>query len=200
MVKRGRGRLKVSAGGRGVVGRAGSRLLSHLADQVGLTDGLSMAMAPTKQRRREHDRGHVLTDLAVMIAGGGTTISDLAVLRDPNLFGEVASTPTAWRTLEAVDDAALARIATARAAARQQVWAAGADPKFYVIDFDATLMTSHSDKTGAAPNYKKGFGFHPLLAFLDRTGEALAGLLLPGNAGSNTQRITPSVHHQPNRP
>ena len=122
-----------------------------------------------------------------MIAGGGTTISDLAVLRDqPNLFGEVASTPTAWRTLEAVDGAALARIATARAAAREQVWAAGADPKFYVTDFDATLITSHSDKTGAAPNYKKGFGFHPLLAFLDATGEALAGLLRPGNAGSNT--------------
>ncbi len=182
-----RRRLEVSADGRGVVGHAGSRLLSDLADQLGLTSGLSTAMAPTKQRRRGHDRGHVLTDLAVMIAGGGTAISDLAVLRDqPTLFGEVASTPTAWRTLEAVDAAALERIAVARAAARKRVWAAGADPKFYVIDFDATLITAHSDKTGAAPNYKKGFGFHPLLAFLDATGEALAGLLRPGNAGSNT--------------
>ena len=182
-----RRRLEVSADGRGVVGHAGSRLLSDLADRVGLTDGLSMAMAPTKQRRRGHDRGHVLTDLAVMIAGGGTAISDLAVLRDqPNLFGEVASTPTAWRTLEAVDSAALERIAAARSAARRRVWDAGADPKFYVIDFDATLITSHSDKTGASPTYKKGFGFHPLLAFLDATGEALAGLLRPGNAGSNT--------------
>ncbi|MEO6158794.1 MAG: IS1380 family transposase [Ilumatobacteraceae bacterium] len=182
-----RRRLEVSADGRGVVGHAGSRLLSDLADQLGLTGGLSMAMAPTKQRRRGHDRGHVLTDLAVMIAGGGTAISDLAVLRDqPNLFGEVASTPTAWRTLEAVDTAALERIAVARAAARQRVWAAGADPKFYVIDFDATLITSHSDKAGASPTYKKGFGFHPLLAFLDGTGEALAGLLRSGRAGSNT--------------
>ena len=122
-----------------------------------------------------------------MIADGGTAISDLAVLRDqPSLFGEVASTPTAWRTLEAVDDAALSRIAAARSVARRRVWAAGADPKFYVIDFDATLITAHSDKTGASPNYKKGFGFHPLLAFLDATGEALAGILRPGNAGSNT--------------
>ena len=170
-----------------MVGHAGSRLLSDLADQLGLTEGLSVAMAPTKQRRRGHDRGQVLTDLAVMIAGGGTGISDLAVLRDqPNLFGEVASTPTAWRTLEAVDTAALERIAVARAVTRRRVWAAGADPKFYVIDFDATLITAHSDKTGAAPNYKKRFGFHPLLAFLDATGEALAGLLRPGNAGSNT--------------
>ena len=94
--------LEVSADGRGVVGHAGSRLLSDLADQLGLTSGLSIALAPTKQRRRGHDRGRVLTDLAVMIAGGGTAISDLAVLRDqPSLFGEVASTPTSWRTLEA---------------------------------------------------------------------------------------------------
>ena len=71
----------------------------------GLTAGLSAAMAPTKQRRRGHDRGRVLVDLAVMLADGGEAISDLAVLRDqPNLFGEVASLATAWRTLEAVDD------------------------------------------------------------------------------------------------
>ena len=182
-----RSRLKVSADGRGVVSHAGARLLSDLADRVGLTDGLSVAMAPTKQRRRGHDRGRVLVDLAVMVADGGTAISDLAVLRDqPSLFGEVASTPTAWRTLEAVDGPALARIAVARAAARRRVWAAGADPGFYVIDFDATLITAHSDKTGAAPTYKRGYGFHPLLAFLDGTGEALAGVLRPGNAGSNT--------------
>ena len=189
MVKRNRcrPRLKVSSDGRGVVGHAGARLLSDLADQLGLTAGLSAAMAPTKQRRRGHDRGRVLADLAVMIADGGTAISDLVVLRDqPSLFGEVASTPTAWRTLEAVDGDALARIAVARAAARARVWAAGADPRFYVIDFDATLITSHSDKTGAAKTYKRGFGFHPLLAFLDATGEALAGVLRPGNAGSNT--------------
>lgn len=189
MVKRSRcrPRLKVSADGRGVVSHAGARLLSDLADQVGLTDGLSIAMAPTKQRRRGHDRGQVLMDLAVMIADGGTAISDLAVLRDqPKLFGEVASTPTAWRTLEAIDAAALDRIAQARAEARRRVWAAGADPGFYVVDFDATLITSHSDKAGAAPTYKRGFGFHPLLAFLDATGEALAGILRPGNAGSNT--------------
>jgi hypothetical protein len=102
------------------------------------------------------------------------------------LFGEVASTPTAWRTLEAIDAAALERIAKQRAGARRRVWAAGADPGFYVIDLDATLITSHSDKAGATPTYKRGFGFHPLLAFLDGTGEALAGVLRPGNAGSNT--------------
>ncbi len=177
----------VTADGTNVVGHAGARLLSDLADEVGLTDGLSTAMAPTKHRRRGHDRGQVLVDVVVMIAGGGEAISDLAVLRDqPELFGEVASTPTAWRALEAVDAAALARIAGARAKARAEVWAAGADPGFYVMDFDGTLIGSHSEKEGAAPTYKRGFGFHPLLVFLDATGEALAGSLRPGNAGSNT--------------
>ena len=182
-----RPRLLVTGDGKNVVGHAGCRLLCDLADELGLTDGLSAAMAPTKQRRRGHDRGQVLVDLAVMLADGGEAISDLVVLADqPALFGEVASLPTAWRTLEAVDEAALARIAAARAAARAQAWAAGADPGFYVIDFDGTLVNSHSEKEGAAPTYKRGFGFHPLMAYLDATGEALAGLLRPGNAGSNT--------------
>jgi hypothetical protein len=177
----------VTDGGRGVVGHAGARLLCNLAEKVGLNAGLSAAMAPTKKRRRGHDRGRVLVDLAVMIADGGEAISDLAVLRDqPELFGEVASTPTAWRALGAVDDDAQERIATARARARAAVWGAGAEPGFYVLDFDGTLIGSHSEKQGAAPTYKRGFGFHPLLVFLDATGEALAGILRPGNAGSNT--------------
>jgi hypothetical protein len=162
-------------------------MIADLADAVGLTDALSAAMAPTKQRRRGHDRGEVLVDLAVMIADGGETISELAVLRNqPELFGEVASTPTAWRTLDAVDDDTLERIKTARAEARAAAWAAGADPGFYVIDIDGTLVGAHSDKEHAAPTYKKGFGFHPLVAYLDATGEALAGLLRAGNAGSGT--------------
>ncbi len=78
----GRSRLKVTGDGRGVVGHAGARLLSDLADRVGLTAGLSAAMLPTKRRRRGHDRGRVLTDLAVMITDGGTAIADLGVLRD----------------------------------------------------------------------------------------------------------------------
>ena len=182
-----RPRVLVTGDGKDVVGHAGVRVLCDLADELGLTEGLSAAMAPTKRRRRGHDRGEVLVDLAVMLADGGEAISDLRVLADqPVLFGEVASLATAWRTLEAIDEQALARIAAARAAARRAAWAAGADPGFYVIDFDATLVNSHSEKEGAAPTYKKGFGFHPLMAFLDATGEGLAAKLRPGNAGSNT--------------
>ena len=182
-----RPRLSVTTGGKGVVAHAGARLLCDLADELGFTEALSVAMAPTKSRRRGWDRGRVLVDLAVAIADGAKTISDLRVLRNqPGLFGEVASLATTWRTLEAIDDAALDRIATARAEARRAAWEAGADPGFYVIDIDATLLTAHSDKHGAAPNYKHGFGFHPLMSYLDATGEPLAAMLRPGNAGSGT--------------
>lgn len=173
--------------GRGVVSHAGARLLCELADGLGLSAGLSEALAPTKQRRRGHDRGRVLTDLAVAIADGATSISDLRVLADqPDLFGTVASVPTAWRALEAVDEVTLARIARARAAARKQAWAAGMDPGFYVIDIDGVLIDTDSVKEHTAANYKHRWGFYPLLASLDATGEALAVLLRPGNAGSGT--------------
>jgi hypothetical protein len=51
-------------------------------------------------------------------------------------------------------------------------------------DIDSTLVGSHSEKEGAAPTYKRGFGFHPILCY--QGGEALSGILRPGNAGANT--------------
>jgi Transposase DDE domain group 1 len=191
MVKRNtrRPRVVVTADGKGVAAHAGTRLVADMADGLGLTAGLSAAMAQTRQRRSGHDPGRVLVDLAVMVADGGTSLSDLKVLRDqPELFGTVASDPTAWRVLDSIDERAMAAINAARAAARAVAWAAGARPPtdVIVLDFDATLVTSHSEKEQAAPNYKHGFGFHPLLCFVDATNDALAGVLRPGNAGSNT--------------
>jgi hypothetical protein len=128
-----------------------------------------------------------------MLADGGDCLSDLAVLRDqPELFGQVASTPTAWRVVErvATDPDGLARLRAARAHARARAWAAGAHPdvELLIIDADATLVLAHSDaKQGAAGTYKHSFGFHPLLAYLDRgkaPGEPLAGILRPGNASA----------------
>jgi hypothetical protein len=183
-----RPRLSVTTGGKNVVSHAGARLLVDLAEDLGLTEALSAAMAPTKTRRRGHDRGRVVVDLAVALADGATTITDVArtLGAQPSLFGDVASTATTWRTLESIDDAALERIATARAEARRAAWAVGMDPGFYVIDIDGTLVEAHSEKQGASPTYKRGFGFYPLIAYLDATGEPLAGLLRPGNAGSGT--------------
>jgi hypothetical protein len=175
--------MSVTTGGAGVVSHVGARLLMDLADALGLSEGLSEAMAATKIRRRGHDRGQVLVDLAVSLADGARSISDLEVLaHQPELFGEVASVPTAWRTLEAIDEAALARIALARGQARRAAWEAGADPGYYVIDIDATMVTAHSEKQGAGPTYKGGYGYHPILAYLDATGEPLAAMLRPGNA------------------
>jgi hypothetical protein len=59
-------------------------------------------------------------------------------------------------------------------------------PETITLDIDATLVASHSDKELASGTYKGGFGFHPLCCYLDETDEALAAILRPGNAGSNT--------------
>jgi hypothetical protein len=132
-------------------------------------------------------------DLAVLLADGGDCLSDLAALREqPELFGPVASTPTAWRVIEQVarDPDGLAGLRAARAQARATAWRAGAHVEgLLVIDVDGTLLDAHSPKQGAAGTYKGGFGFYPLVCYLDRgdgTGEALSGILRPGNAGSNT--------------
>ncbi len=187
--KRGRRRppLKVTADGRGVVSHAGARLLADVAERSGLGGDLSGVFASKLNRTRRHAPGDVLVDLAVMLADGGECVSDVKVLRDqPGLFGEVASQPTAWRVVDAVDEATLAGLQAARAASRARVWAAGLAPAKVTLDFDATLVNVHTDKQGAAPTYKRGFGYHPLLVFCDETSEALAGKLRPGGAGANT--------------
>ncbi len=166
---------------------AGSALLVELADRLGLTEGLSAAMAPTRARASAHDPGRPVRDLAVMLADGGDCLADLGALRDQvNLHGAVASDSTAWRVIAAIDAEHLERIRAARASVRARAWAAGARPEKIVLDIDSTLVTSHSDKEGAAPTYKRGFDFHPLLCYLDATGAALAGVLRPGNAGANS--------------
>ena len=179
-------RVKVTGDGRGVASHAGALLIAELADRVGLTAGLSEAMAHTRQRRSAHDPGAVLAHLAVSLADGGDCLSDVAVLRNqPELFGEVASDPTVFRVLNSIHSEGLRNIARARADARARAWAAGGAPTEIVIDLDGTLVDAHSDKQDAAATYKRGFGFYPIVAYLDESGEALAGLLRAGNAGSN---------------
>jgi hypothetical protein len=188
-----RPRFEVVADGEGIVSHVGAALLSELSDRLGLTGELGRR-ANLGLRGGAHDRGQVLRDLVVMLADGGDCVRDLAGLRQqPALFGEVCSTSTAWRVLvEEVGGCPrqVAALWSALARVRERVWALGATPKGpLIIDLDATLIQAHSDKQGAAGTYKQGFGFHPLGAWLDRgdgTGEALAGVLRPGNAASNT--------------
>jgi hypothetical protein len=178
------GTVDVVADGMGLSSRAGTALLALTAQRLGLTDGLSGALAGTRERRSAHDPGRVLCDLAVMAADGGRCVSDLAALAGaPALFGNLASVPTARRVLLSIGQAEIDRVRQARAVARGRAWKAGAAPGRVIVDFDATPISIHSEKELAAGHYKGGFGFNPLLASLGR--EVLAGVLRPGNAGAN---------------
>ncbi len=194
--------ITATADGGGVVSHAGSRLLADVADRATLTAQLAEELAGLRKPRARHDPGRVLVDMAVALADGATTISDVAVLADQaELFGSVASDSTCWRLLDRLDAAQLGAVARARAAAREVVWAqraeltgqpfpparaAGRVLPGLVIDLDASIVVCHSEKEHAAPTFKKTFGYHPMLAFCDNTGEFLAAQLRRGNAGSNT--------------
>lgn len=192
-----------------LISSSGALLLGEAIRVAGLNRGLSSALAPWRRARAEHDPGKVLLDVATAVALGGDCLSDIAAVRaQPEVFGTVASDPTVSRVFAAlavdVDDA-VAVIRQARADARAAVWArrrplagtAGARAGGQVIvDIDATLVTAHSDKEGAEPTFKRGFGFAPMCSFVDHgadgTGEPLALDLRPGSASpwNSTDHIT----------
>lgn len=190
-------RVKVSADGQGVVSHAGMGMLRELADHTGLSGQVTAALADTYRGPWVHAPGEVFADLAAAVADGADCIDGVGQLcaDREHVFGAKASTTTMWRLVdERIDAAHLPAIWAARATARAVAWEAGAGPACHgwlPIDVDATLVCDHSDnKAGAASTWKKTFGYHPLLAFVDRPeisgGEALAGMLRNGNAGSNT--------------
>jgi hypothetical protein len=180
--------VEVAADGEGLVSRAGAALVAQVGDRLGVTRALSLRLAGIKQRRRGHDPGRVIRDLAVMLADGGECVADLGTVRDQQaLFGEVASDSTAFRVIDRVaSERLLDELRAAHARARERFWRLHGAPERLTVDIDATLITAHSDKEGAAGNYKHGYGFHPLQAYGEETREALAAMLRPGNAGANT--------------
>ena len=196
-------RTHVDAAAVSAVGHAGGVLLTETIRATGLDRVLSEALAPWRKPLATHDPAKVILDLAVTLALGGDALSDIATVRaEPGVYGPVASDPTVSRTIAALAADAgrvLAAIDTARQHARASAWgragahAPDADRSVdapLVIDLDATLITAHSEKEDAKPTFKRGFGFHPLIAFADHgsagSGEMLAIRLRPGNAGSNT--------------
>ncbi|MGW0544856.1 IS1380 family transposase [Streptomyces griseoincarnatus] len=191
--------VRVRGGGAGAVSQAGGVLLVETVRRIGLDTALSTALEPWRRPRAVHDPGKILLDLALAVALGGDCLSDVAMLRaEPDLFGLVASDPTVSRlvdTLAAAGPRALAAVRQARAEVRERVWSlvGGAAPNAadeVVVDIDGVLVQAHSEKQDAAATWKKTFGHHPLFAFVDHgpggSGEPVAGLLRPGNAGSNT--------------
>jgi hypothetical protein len=195
-----RPKITVSADGSGIVSQAGALLLTQTMRVTGLDLGLTAALGRWRAPRAVHDPGKIVTDLAVAVAAGGDCLADVAVLRaQPELFGPVASDPVVSRLVAALAadaPAAVRAIGAARATARARAWALagdaapGAGGGLVTVDIDATIVTSCSEKEQAAATWKKTFGFHPLTAFADHgpsgTGEPLAIVLRPGNAGSNT--------------
>jgi hypothetical protein len=160
-------RVRVTADGAGVVSHAGAELLRELAGHSGLIDAWDRALLGTYKAMPIHFPGSVLADLAVAIADGADSISDLKALRDEEgLFGPVASTPTAWRVLDRVSAAHPPLLRAGRGAARAAAWEAGAGPDLsgeLCLDLDATIVIAHSEKELASPTWKHTFGFHPLV-------------------------------------
>ncbi|MFE2136826.1 IS1380 family transposase, partial [Streptomyces sp. NPDC059466] len=191
--------VRVEGTGDGAVSQAGGVLLVETVRRAGLDAALSTALAPWREPRTVHDPGKVVLDLALAVALGGDCLSDVGSLRaEPTLFGPVASDPTVSRLVDALAGAgprALAAIRGASAQVRERVWKlAGSDAPDaggeVVVDIDGVLVLAHSDKQDATATWKRTFGHHPLIAFVDHgsqgSGEPVAGLLRPGNAGSNT--------------
>ena len=195
-----RPKITVSADGQGLVSQAGALLLAEAARVTGLDEALTAGLARWRTPRAVHDPGKIIADLVTTLALGGDCLADVGVLRaQPELAGPVASDPVVSRlisTLAADAPRALRAIRKARAAARERAWALagdrapGADGSLIPVDIDATIVIAHSEKEKTAPTWKKTYGFHPLAAFADHgagaAGEALAIMLRPGNAGSNT--------------
>ena len=193
--------LKVTSDGKGLVGHAGAILLRKAADQAGLSGVLSAALRK-KNAYPLFDRGIVLVSVAVSIALGATSMSDIALLAHlaPVLGGpERPDSPprprAGRRPCHAGQDrprpreSPRARLDADRRHRRGFPWPVIAGKEltgWVVIDMDATLVTAYSDKEGAAPTWRKGYSFHPLGAWCRNTRECLAMKLRPGNAGSNT--------------
>ncbi|MBW3576159.1 MAG: IS1380 family transposase [Actinobacteria bacterium] len=179
-------RVRVADGGRQIASQVGTHLVGGLAQKLGIPSALSAAMSTTVQRRSRHDRGRVLTQIAMTLAAGGRCISDVAVLRNqPSLFGQVASDATVWRVVDAIDDEVRDELRSARANVTASLLDR-LDPGELILDVDASVFEVHSEnKEGAAPHFKGGFGFHPLFVFAEPVGVPLAGRLRPGNANAN---------------
>ena len=184
--------VRVEGGGEQVVAHVGLHALGCFADRLGLGEELSAAVtAGGDQRLLGHDRGKVLTQVMLMLAGGGECCADIEHLRaQPGLFGSVPSDSTVHRSFAAIDEATLGYLRQSMAVVRAQIWhrpsaTTGTAP--VILDIDASLVEIHSEhKEGTAATYKGGFGFHPMFCFADATGEALAGMLRPGNAGASS--------------
>ncbi len=179
----------------------GGRQPSEQAIDAAIDSATRLLRLPTFRDRYPEiaDAAGRVQDLATAIALGGDCLADIAVVRaQSELFGQVASDPTVSRLVDKLAgdlDSALHQLRQARADARAVAWqhrspvrADGLVP----VDIDGTIVVAHSEKESAAATFKRTFGFHPLLAFVDHGsdgdgggGEPLAAVLRAGSANAN---------------
>ncbi|GAB3543909.1 IS1380 family transposase [Arthrobacter tecti] len=196
--------LPVATTEQSLVSHAGLNVVTSLIDALGIRDLCEDRLGQFVPSGARHRPGTILGSLAVMLAGGGEHVSDLDILRtSAGVFGNVASNATVSRFFERVvanPDVFGYGFATLTRELRSRAWDAAGErnPALkatvlepLVIDLDATLVSSHSDKEQAVGTYKGGYGFAPFIASVDYgagngTGEILAALMRPGNAGANS--------------
>ena len=184
----------VESGGTQVVAHVGLHALGSFADRLGVGERLSSAVGWSGPGVPVHDRGRVLCQAMLMLAGGGESCTDIESLAaQGRLFGDVCSDTTLYRTFtDSLDGDTLVRARQAIGRIRGEVWeripavTGGDDP--VILDIDASLVEIHSEnKDGTAPNFKGGFGFHPmgLSSFLCEVVVHVVGSRRPGKAMAN---------------
>ena len=196
--------LPVATTEQSLVSHAGLNVVTSLIDALGFRDLCEDRLGQFVPSGARHRPGTILGSLAVMLAGGGEHVCDLDILRTGDgVFGNVASNETVSRFFErtvATPDVFGYGFATLTRELRSRAWGAAGDRnparkatalEPLIIDLDATLVTSHSDKEQAVGTYKGGYGFAPFIASVDYgtgngTGEVLAAVMRPGNAGANS--------------
>ncbi|MEZ2392224.1 IS1380 family transposase [bacterium RCC_150] len=196
--------VPVALTGQSLVSHAGLNVLTSFVDALGFRGLCEDRLGQFVPSGARHRPGSLLGSLGVMLAAGGEHATDLDILRSsPGLFGPVPSNATVSRFFErtvANPELFSHGFETLTRELRARAWdaagnrnpaarATAADP--LVLDLDATLVTSHSDKENVAGTYKGGYGFAPFIASVDYgtsngTGEILATLLRPGSAGANS--------------
>lgn len=155
-----------------------------------------------------HDLGKILLDVALAVALGGDCFADVAMLRaEPAVFGPVASDSTVSRlmdTLAVSGEKALRAIRAARDEVRQHVWRL-ADREApdaggtVTVDLDGVLVIAHSDKEDAAPTWKRTYGPHPLMGFVDHGPAARVNRSRPCSDQATRDRTRPpTTSPQPN--
>ena len=189
---------------RTICSNAGTLLLADTATTLGVSDVLDAELGGLTPDTVTHTSGTVLTSLAVALTAGATCLDDLRLLNplvSTGLTTATGSVATAHRRLHQLAnhvDRVDERISRSMRTLRTRAWTALGDlnptttatrDDPLIIDIDASLIHIHSTKQNAGPTYKKGYGFHPLCAFVDHGpglgGEPLAMLMRPGNTGAN---------------